>query len=89
MYHREPEWKFCRWVCGCPNVGRIGVEKVRGGAHKGVTGVGGTNYVVSGAASGDRYTGMLERIANGDGELEGTEHELSAFDISLDLVSFY
>ena len=89
MCHREPEWKFCRGVCGCPNVGGNGEEKVRGAARKGVTGVGGTNDVVSGAASGDIYTWMLEGIANGDGELEGTEHELSAFNILLDSVSFY
>ena len=30
---------------------------------------------------------MLEGTANGDGELEGTEHELSAFDKLLESVS--
>ena len=31
---------------------------------------------------------MLEGTANGDGELEGTEHELSALDIYFESVSF-
>ena len=51
--------------------------------------VGAANDVVSGAASGDGDTGMLEGTANGDRKLEGTEHELSTFDILLDSVSFY
>ena len=51
-------------------------------------GVGGTNDVVSGAASGDRGTGMLESTANGDGELEGTKHEFSALDIYFESVNF-
>ena len=62
-------------------VGKIGEAKGRGGALKGVTGVGGANDVVSGAASGNGGTGMLEGTAIGDEELEGTEHELSALDI--------
>ena len=45
--------------------------------------------MMSVAASGDGGTGMLEGTANGDGELEGTEHELSKFYILLDSVSFY
>ena len=45
------------------------------GARKGVTDVRGANDVVSGAASGDGGTGMLEGTTNGDRELEGTEHE--------------
>ena len=57
------------------------------GARKGITGVGGANDVVSGAASGDGGTGMLEGTTNGDGELEGAE--LVALDISLESVSFY
>ena len=40
-----------------------------------------TNDVVSGDASGDGGTGMLEGTANSDEELEGTEHELLALDI--------
>ena len=72
-----------------PMCRRIGEAKGRGGAGKGVSGVRGGNDVASGAASNDGGTGMLEGTANGDGELEGTEHELSAFDILLDSVSFY
>ena len=33
--------------------------------------------------------GMLEGTANGDGELEGTEHEFSALEICFESVSFY
>ena len=39
--------------------------------------------------SGDGGTRMLRGNANGDGELESTEHEISLFDIYLDFVSFY
>ena len=59
------------------------------GARKEVTGVGGAKDVVSGAASGDGDTGMLEGTANGDGELEGTEHEFLALDIYFESLSFY
>ena len=59
------------------------------GARKGVTGIGGANDVVSGAASGDGGTGMLEGTASGDGKLEGTEHEFSALDIYFESVNFY
>ena len=75
-------------VCGCPYVGGIGDAKGHGGAGKGVTGVGGANDIVSGAASGDGGTGLLEGTANGDGELEGTEHEFWASDIYCESVSF-
>ena len=63
-----PEWTSRRGIYGWPYVGEIGGAKGRGGARKGVTGVGGENDVVSGAASGDGGTGMLEGTANGDGE---------------------
>ena len=46
------------------------------------------NEVVSGAANGDGGTRMLEGTANDDGELEGTELELSAFDISINFRKF-
>ena len=64
MYHQGTEWRCRRGVCGCPYVGGIGEAKGRGVARKGVTGVGGANDVVSGAASGDGGTGMLEGTAN-------------------------
>ena len=70
-------------------MGGNGEAKGREGARKGVTGVGGANDVVSGAASRDGATGILEGTANGDGELEGTEHEFSALDIFFESVSFY
>ena len=56
----------------------------------GVTGIGGAraNDVISGAASGDGGTGMLEGTENGDAELVETEYELSAFDILLESVRF-
>ena len=76
-------------VCGCPYTGGIGEAKGRAGARNGVTGVRGVIDVVSGAASGGRGTGMLEGTANGDGELEGTEHEFLAVDIYFESVSFY
>ena len=44
---------------------------------------------MSGAASGDGVTGMLEGNAKDEGELEGTEHEFSALDIYFESVSFY
>ena len=80
---------FRKGVCGCLNNDRIGEGKGSEGARKGVTGAGRANIVVANAASGDGVTGMLESTAKGDGELEGTAHELSAFDISLESVSCY
>ena len=59
---RGPEWTCRRGVCGCPYVGGIGEVKVGWGARKKVTGVGGANNVVSGAASGDGGTGMLNAL---------------------------
>ena len=58
-------------------------RKVAGCSQEG-SGVGAANDVVSGAASGDGGRRILEATANGDGEMESTEHELSIFDISLD-----
>ena len=46
------------WLPICPY--GIGEAKGCGGSRKGVTGVGGSNDVVSDAASGDGGTGMLE-----------------------------
>ena len=60
-----------------------------GDARKGVTGAGGANDVVFGAASGDGCIGMFENTANGDGELEGTEQEFSVLDIDFESLSFY
>ena len=51
----------------------------RKGARKGITGVGGANDVVSGAASSDGGAWILEGTTNGDGELDGAE--LFAMDI--------
>ena len=78
-----------RGVGGWPYVGGIGEAKGRGGARKGVTGVGGATDVITGAASDDGGTGILEGTANGDGELEITEHEFSALDIYFESVKFY
>ena len=63
--------------------------ELAGRKFAGVTGVGGANDVVSGAAKGDGGTGMLEGTANSDGELEGTEHEFSALEIYFESLSFY
>ena len=51
-----------------------------GGSRKMFTNVGGAIYVEFGGASGGGGKGLLEGDANGDGKLEGTEHENSAYD---------
>ena len=62
-------------VFGCTSLGGIGEAKGR--------------RVVEGAIDVFSGVGMLEGTANGDWELESTEHELSAFEILLDSVSLY
>ena len=61
--------------------------KVAGVLAKGLT-VMELNEVVSGAPNGDGGTRMLEGTANDDGEIEGTEHELAAFDILINFRKF-